>query len=106
MNYKIRQGALAPCHHPNTNPKIFSIMEQTNNQMAVLSRTAGMMQIMSSIQYSLSQLQQFIIARDWEPTDNDFYLLDAYEDNLAEMRSSLNIMESTAEAISRKQSRS
>lgn len=71
--------------------------------MAVLSRTAGMMQIISSIQYSLSQLQQFIIARDWEPTDNDYNLLDEYEDSLAEMRSSLNILESKAEVISRKQ---
>lgn len=78
-------------------------MKQTNNQMAVLSRTAGMMQIISSIQYSLSQLQQFIIARDWEPTDNDYNLLDEYEDSLAEMRSSLNILESKAEVISRKQ---
>lgn len=81
-------------------------MNQSNNQMAVLSRTAGMMQIMSSIQYSLSQLQQFIIARDWEPSDNDFFLLDSYEDTLAEMRSTLNLMESTADKISRKQCRS
>lgn len=81
-------------------------MELTDNQMAVLSRTAGMMQVMSSIQFSLSQLQQFIIARDWEPSDNDFFLLDSYEDTLAGMRSSLNLMESKAESISRKHFRS
>lgn len=81
-------------------------MEQTKKQMAVLSRTAGMMQVLSSIQYSLSQLQNFIIARDWEPTDEDLILLDAYEDTLARMRSTVNYMESTAEEISRKQCRS
>lgn len=81
-------------------------MEQTDNQMAVLSRTAGMMQIMSSIQYSLSQLQNFIIARDWEPTDKDFFSLDSYEVDLAEMRSTLSLMEYKANFISRNQCRS
>lgn len=81
-------------------------MNQSNNQMVVLSRTAGMMQIMSSIQYSLSQLQNYIIARDWKPSYEDYVLLDTYEELLAEMRSSLNILESKAEEISRKQCRS
>lgn len=74
--------------------------------MAVLSRTASMMQIMSSVQYSLSQLQNFIIARDWKPSYENYVLLDTYEELLAEMRSSLNMLENEAESISRMQCRS
>lgn len=81
-------------------------MEQSKNIKEVLTTTASMVQMCSSIQHSLSEIQKYIIARGWEPSCDNIDSLRGYEDELAWVRSSLNMLENDAELFSRKQCRS
>lgn len=76
-------------------------MLHTNNNEALLSRIIGCQQNLAAMQFSLSQMANFLVSREWEAPDELYFYADRLESELFDMKQTLMLREHAADVLSR-----